>query len=138
MPESDHCGYELAVEMVIYSMRSGQYSKNYMQFDTIYNLRSCFSHFIRVSSSNIKSSLTISNATGSHKDITQCPTGSIWFCCFFLGCKSRIGQDYRLNLALTTDLIISLLQRVQSKISLEMEEKERFNLIIFRGFIIIA
>jgi hypothetical protein len=35
LPEEDHCGYEVAIEMHLHSCRGGSYSDTYTQFDTI-------------------------------------------------------------------------------------------------------
>jgi hypothetical protein len=35
LPEEDHCGYEVAFEMLLHSGRPGSYSDSYTQFDTI-------------------------------------------------------------------------------------------------------
>ena len=34
-PSIDHCGYEVACNMLLYSRRSGKYDKDYTQFDGI-------------------------------------------------------------------------------------------------------
>jgi hypothetical protein len=34
LPDFDHCGYEVAVEMLLHSCRPGRYSESYTQFDT--------------------------------------------------------------------------------------------------------
>jgi hypothetical protein len=35
LPDSDHCGYEVAIEMLLHSRQAGSYSDAYTQFDTI-------------------------------------------------------------------------------------------------------
>jgi hypothetical protein len=47
LPEFDHCGYEVAIEMVIQSRQPGRYSSEYTQFETIRKLRSAFSNHCR-------------------------------------------------------------------------------------------
>jgi len=106
MPLFDHCGHEVAATMVLYSTQSGKHSKDYLQFDTIRHLRSCFGNFERISSNNVRSGLTISNQKGGYGEIHQSLTGSIWFRRFFSGCRSRMGQIHKPNLALSTSLII--------------------------------
>lgn len=49
LPLHVHCGYEVAVGMVIYSKRSGVYCKDHLQFDTVRQFRSTYSNFIRAS-----------------------------------------------------------------------------------------
>jgi hypothetical protein len=45
LPKEDHCGYEVAVEMLIHSCRAGSYLAAYTQFDTIRKLRTVFSNY---------------------------------------------------------------------------------------------
>eukprot|EP00978_Attheya_sp_CCMP212_P047630 scaffold422659_cov59-Attheya_sp.AAC.2 len=46
LPNHDHCGYEIAIKMLIYSRSStGKYSLEYIQFDTIRKLRSSYGNF---------------------------------------------------------------------------------------------
>jgi hypothetical protein len=49
LPEHDHCGYEVAIKMVLPSRQSGYHSKEYTQFNTIRKLRSAFSNHCRAS-----------------------------------------------------------------------------------------
>ena len=38
MPEYDYCGYEVAIEMIMYSTKPERYSQDYIQFKTICQL----------------------------------------------------------------------------------------------------
>ena len=138
MPVGDHCGYEVAATMVMYSTRSGKHSKDHLQFDTIRHLRSCYGNFERISSVNIRSSLTISNQKGGQGEIHQSLTGSIWFKRFFAGCRSRMGQIHKPNLGLSTSLIISLLRKLGQEIEQADIEEDKFELVIFRSYIVIS
>ena len=115
MPLFDHCGYEIAAAMVLYSTQSGRHCKDHLQFDTIRHLRSCFGNFERISANNIRSGLSVSNQKGGHGEIHQSLTGSIWFKRFFAGCRARMGQIHKPNLALSTSLIIVLLKILEEK-----------------------
>ena len=49
-----------------------------------------------------------------------------------------MGQDYRPNLALTTLLIVKLLDRILEELSLTRMKEEKFNLIIFGSYLVIS
>ena len=72
------------------------------------------------------------------KDITDLATSSIWFRRFSIGCKSRMGQIYKPNLALTTNLIVKLLVMIEKKVRESQDIKEQFDLIVFGSFIVFS
>jgi hypothetical protein len=41
MPSYDHCGYEVAIQMLLHSRHPGRYSRDHVQLDTIRKLRTC-------------------------------------------------------------------------------------------------
>jgi hypothetical protein len=45
----DHCGYGVAIEMLLSSQEPGHYSLVYKQFDTIQRLKTAFENQIRAS-----------------------------------------------------------------------------------------
>jgi hypothetical protein len=49
LPLDDHCGYEVAMQMVSSSLNSGRYSVSHKQWDTIRKLRSSYSNQVRAS-----------------------------------------------------------------------------------------
>jgi hypothetical protein len=48
LPRTDHCGYEVAIQMVVLSLRSGRYSLTHKQWETIRRLWSSFLNQDRV------------------------------------------------------------------------------------------
>ena len=138
MPFYDHCGYEIAVYMVLHSTQAGRHNKKYVQFETIRQLRTCFGNFVKISSSNVHRGLTVDASMGLQRDILNSPTNSLWFRRFFSGCRSRMGQIYRPNLALPTSLIIALLHGISEELAKEESIIERFDLIIFGCCVVIS
>ena len=49
MPSYDHCGYEVAIQMLLHSRYPGRYSLDHVQLDTIRKLRTCHRNQIRAS-----------------------------------------------------------------------------------------
>ena len=138
MPAFDHCGYEIAVDMVLSSRSAGRHSKEYLQFETIRKLRTAYGNFERVSSSKIASSLCIDGGGGEAKDIVNLATSSVWFRKFTTGCKARMGQVHKPNLALTTNVIVKLAALLEKRVKEAPELKDQFELIVFGTFIVLS
>jgi hypothetical protein len=54
LPYHDHCGYEVALQLLTDSRESGSYQLTHKQFDTIHNLRSAYSNQV-ISSAQVAS-----------------------------------------------------------------------------------
>jgi hypothetical protein len=85
LPETDGCGYKVAIEMILHACRSGTYSKDYVQFDTIRKLRSLFSNHCRASAQSNRVSLTLGNQKGRYQRFATDPCSSFWFYRFVKG-----------------------------------------------------
>ena len=133
MPSYDHCGYQIAVTMLLMSTKPGRYDKTYLQFDTIRHLRSCFSNFEKASSNHALDHLT----SGNDESQTSL-TSSLWFRRFYAGCKARMGQINKPNLALSTNLITFLLERILKEHRVSNSAKIKFDLIIFGAYVVIS
>ena len=77
MPLYDHCGYEIAIDMVLASKLPGRYNKQYLQFDAIRKLRTSYGNFERISSLKVKHSLVLDGGSGETKDISNLTTSSV-------------------------------------------------------------
>jgi hypothetical protein len=110
LPEEDHCGYEVAIEMVLQSRRPGRYSPDYTQFDTIRKLRSAFSNHCRAAAKANRVSLALGDQKGHYQRLGSDPCSSFWFYRFIEGARVRMGQDWRPNKAISVELIILVLQ----------------------------
>ena len=52
MPHCDHCGYHVAVSMLLMLFKPRRHDKNYTKFETIRHLRSYYNNFKRITSHN--------------------------------------------------------------------------------------
>ena len=76
LPNYDHCGYQVAMQMVAASLGSGRYSKSYKQWDMIRRVRSAFSSQYRTSAQANSNSVSFSDAKGaSFQRLTTDPCG---------------------------------------------------------------
>jgi hypothetical protein len=91
LPEFDHCGYEVATQMVLHSRRSGHYSKKYFQFNTIRKLWSSFSNHCRASAQSNRVTLMLRGQKGKYQKFSADPYSSFWFYHFIEGVRLRMG-----------------------------------------------
>jgi hypothetical protein len=76
LPEVDHCGYEVAIEMLLHSRRAGSYSDAYTQFDTIQKLRSTFSNYCRALAKSNRISMALGDNKGKYQQFATDPCSS--------------------------------------------------------------
>ena len=137
LPEFDHCGYEVAIGMLLHSRRPGRHSKSYTQFDTIRHLRSTYSNFVRASPRANGTSMSLGDFKGNYQRLVTDECGSMFFKRFVEGLKRRMGQDWRPNTALSTDLLLEILNKIEIEIE-DSNDEEKHNLIVFRAYIAVT
>jgi len=118
LPLVDHCGYQIAVSMLLLSRNPGRHDRNYTQFDTIRTYRSTFSNYTRSTSDNNGASLSLGDLNGNYQRLTHDEAASFFFKRFMIGLRSRMGQIHKPNLAMSIPLFIRLIQ----KLNIELEE----------------
>lgn len=134
MPLEDNWGYGVAITMVKASLEKGKYG-DYTQFDTIRSYRSVYSNYFRTTASGCGAVLTLGDEDGKRKHFTRCATNSEWFARFSLGCKKRMGQDVRQNLALGPKVVRGILELLVEEIEGAMEAPRVRELVTIGAFI---
>ena len=81
-------------------------------------------------------SLAFESSDVGHKQVTKCPTVSVWFLKFMIGLGSRMGETRKPNLALTTCSIMEVLDTIRKDLLETNDRKERFTLIVFASCIV--
>ena len=125
LPDFDHCGYEVAIGMLMYSRQPGRYQKSHCQFDTIRKLRSVYSNFIRASTQANRVTYALCDSKGKYQRFNTDVCSSLWFERFQEGLKKRMGQDWRPNKAFTTELLHRLFEKTEEKIKLATNSESR-------------
>lgn len=116
LPRHDHCGYEVAIQMVVSSLNPGRYSNSHKQWETIRRFRSCYSNQVRAAREANFTPLVLADNNGStYQRLGVDPCGSMWFQRFMVGCSKRMGQDCRPNQALSIQLVHEIIRRVELK-----------------------
>jgi len=137
-PMHDHCGYEVALQMVLDSTGEGVYSKNYKQFNTIRRLRTALANQARTSVKVIGRVLAMVDVKGHFQRFATEPIGSDWFAAFSEGCKRRMGQVWRPNQAISIDLMHALLTRIEEKVLGSEEPDEGALWVTLGAYVVIC
>ena len=91
LPYYDHCGYETAIQTILFSRKSGRHSTTYTQYDTIRKLRTAFSNQVRAAPQSNKRTLAIGDTAGTYQRLGEDACGSFWYYRFNKGLKCRMG-----------------------------------------------
>jgi hypothetical protein len=138
LPDYDHCGYEVAVDTVLYSQRPGRHSKEYTQFDTVRKLRTAFSNHCRSTAQANRSSLSIGDTKGKYQRLGTDPCGSFWFYRFMEGMKGPMGQDWRPNKALSKALMLRVLKEAEDRVEGATSPAELNRWIVFQTYAMVC
>ena len=136
MPEWDYCGYEIAIGMLLASIKQGRHSKHYTQYKSLKHLHSSYGNFYNSSFENAFTSLAFEILDSGYKQLTKCPTASVWCSKFMIGLGPQMGETHKPNLALTTRLMIETLDAIRKDLLKTKDRKERFTLIVFASYIV--
>jgi hypothetical protein len=138
LPNYDHCGYEIAIEILLYSRRQGKYSEKNLQFDTIRKLRTAYSNHVRASSQANQEATSLGDSKGNYQRFSIDPCGSFWFYRFMKGMKSRMGQDWRPNKGMSVDLLLRVLEETDTRIDGAVSPRELNRWIVFHTYAVVS
>ena len=138
LPNHDHWGYEVAVQMLLYSKKAGRNSDTHMQFETIRKLRTSYSNHVRASPQANAESMSMGDVKGNYQRLTNDPCGSFWFYRFMRGMKARMGQDWRPNKGLSTKLYLRMLEDVEVRIDSAASVRELNRWVVFHSYAVVC
>jgi hypothetical protein len=131
LPANDHCGSEVAVQMMASSLGSGRYSDSHKQWDTIRRLRSRYSIQIGAAREANLNPIVLSDATGKlYQRMGREACESLWFSRFAMGFRKRMGQDWRPNQAISIELMHRLLTKTEDRARIATETVNRHKWIL--------
>jgi hypothetical protein len=138
LPSHDHCGYEVAVQMLLYSKRPGNNVKSHLQFETVRKLCTSYSNHVRASPQSNAESMSMGDVKGNYQRLTNDPCGSLWFYKFIKGAKSRMGQEWRPNKGLSTKLYLKVLADVELRIQGAASVRELNRWVVFHTYAVVC
>ena len=114
-PMKDHCGYELAVATLLYSRRPGKHTQSFTQFDTIRKLRSAYGNWLRASAQTNQQHFVLNDDAGKAVRLIDDKSSSLWFQRFNAGMKYRMGVIWKPNKAFSTELLLKVIEKAESR-----------------------
>ena len=138
LPDFDHCAYEVAIEILLYSRQPGRHNKAYTQFDTIRHLRATYSNYVRASPQSNKVTTSLGDFNGNYQRLVPDDCGSLFFKRFMEGLKRRMGQDWRPNLAFPIPLLLKVLDYSESEIGSDISDNEKHLWVVFTAYFAIT
>ena len=132
-PLNDVQGFKVAVCMLKRSLEPGRYAI-YSQFETIRKFRSTYSNIYMASIQGCMEASSIGRSTPK-SFLSHCPTNSLWFEKFSLGCLKRMGQIIKQDLGISIEVELALLEQIKQDIkdlALEVKERKKRPLEILR------
>jgi hypothetical protein len=138
LPEHNHCGYEVAIEMLLHSCQGGSYSEAYTQFDTIRKLRTAFSNYCRASAKANRTSMALGNQKGRYQRFSTNPCSSFWFYRLVEGARIRMGQDWQPNKAIWIELLLLLLESTDLKVREAVSVCNRNRWVVFHAYVVVC
>ena len=132
-PVADTCGFQVAVEMLRHSQRSGRNNANYVQFDSIRKARSAYSNAYDSSPIRCLDNRKLKSDRGQMMAFVSGPTDSKLFSMFMLGCDKRMGRLVKQDLGLSLDMLVAILDIYDEELNDEHITNDRKRLIIMCG-----
>ena len=138
LPDYDHCGYEVAIQMLLKSRSPGKHSKEHCQFDAIRKICSSHGNQVRASPQANRQVLSLSDQSGRHQRLSLDPCGSFWFSRFVEGCRHRMGSIWKPNQALSTELLHALLSNAEGRIEASPSKSDQNRWVVFHAHAVVT
>jgi hypothetical protein len=117
LPSYDHCGYGVAIQLLLKSREPGKYHTSHQQWDTVRRMSTAYGNQVRASGVANSSTFSVGEADGKkYSRICEDPCSSLWYSRFSAGCKRRMGQDWRPDKAITPEIMKSLMTKIEERL----------------------
>lgn len=123
MPGWDHAGYSVAIAILMKSRKPGKHDSRYQQYDTVRQLRSSYSNFVRAAPTNSGHTLAVGRTDGVYDRLNYDVCSSLWFEKFMQGMKNRMGQVWLPNKGMSHALWMKFIDALEDKIVV-LDDKE--------------
>jgi hypothetical protein len=137
-PDFDHCGYEVAINMLLMSRRPGRNSRTHLQFDSIRKLQSAYGNQVRSSPQSTKTVMAMGDQKGRYLRLSTDPCASMWFHRFLEGCRYRMGQEWRPNQAMSLPLLLATVSAIDEKIQGSPSSRELNRWTVLHTFVLVT
>jgi hypothetical protein len=142
LPSGDHCGYGMAVLILLKSRKKGKYHTSHQQWETIRKFRTAYGNQVRAGAVANSTCLAVGDAEGkNYSRVCEDPCASLWFQRFMTGCQRRMGQDWRPDRAITNKMLHFMLAKIELRLDQAAEsgdQVERRRWIFAGGYFVMC
>jgi hypothetical protein len=131
----DKFGMGIAMTMLLRSLDAGKNERT-IQYSTMRRLRSAYSNIYNASSS--LSNVAVMAQETRKVFSTDCPTYGYWFERFMKGCHKRMGDEVNSDYALSLDIVLELLKRLERDWRLAKTLDAQWQVCRFACFLVIG
>ena len=132
-PVGDNLGFQVAIEIIRASQEKGRNSPEYVQFDTVRKIRSCYTNAFDSSPVAVLESITFKGDFGKTYHFSKSPLNSLLFRKFMVGLEKRMGRLVYQDLALSTELLMEILSMYEIELASEDVPWSRRRSIVMSG-----
>jgi hypothetical protein len=126
MPLEEITGHGVAATVLLASKEPGKYHVDHSQYELVPKYRSAFSSVWQAGCSGAGFSVSTGrNKSGQSVLLTLCPTESEWYKRVDTGLKKRTGQDIRSQLGFSIEVMLVMLERMESRYTTLTEGDDR-------------
>ena len=111
----DSFRYTTAIAMLSASRRRRRNSTSHLQWSTIRHTRTTLSNHKRLGNRHLGSLALVDSVAGTTQHFQSGGTSSLWFQQFLQGCRARMGDNLKKNLALDVKLFKRVIDRIDLK-----------------------
>jgi hypothetical protein len=137
-PFHDHCGYRVALQVLLYSLEPGRGKNKYCTFDTVRRMRSIYTNFVRATPQANWPSLSMVDHEGHYQRFNTDISGSYFFSNFIVGVEKRMGSQPSSNQVMAVDLILAVLEKAEERIAVAVCDEEENYWTVFHTYVTVA
>ena len=126
----DHCGYETACNILMYSRQPGRHSATYTQYETIRDFRTIYGNYVRASPKSNRNTTAFITDKEVYIRLVEDKYRSLCFSLFMSGLHFLMGYIWKPNRVMTIELYLEILMRVELLIE-EVPQEEKHRWIVF-------
>ena len=137
-PQYDYCGYEVAFQMLLYSLNKGKTNKNHTQWNTIRHLRSAYTNQVKSTSQSNQIVLSLNDSSGNYQRFNKDSCGSLWFEKIVEGCHNRMGDESITNRTFSIHRLKAVIRKVEEKLDLSLGPALKHQWLVFSCYSVIC
>ena len=116
----DSEGYVVALAVLQASTNPGRHDKSHSQWQTVRHVKGAIANFERTFNEGLA---LVDDDKAISQHFQEEGSSSLWYSRFAQGCRAQMGELVKKDLALESELIVAVLDRIDEKVLIAIEER---------------